>query len=156
MIEINDVVQFVGRHEKGSVVGAIGANTPIRIFAGLGQTRDVVAYPASSTVARVDAALGMVTFEVLQQSAEVLISRQSVGVVCTGCGSDIITPLIVPPCVNTVIQQPALPIDGSWNRLFQSFLAWDNPVRMLLRDFRFWCGQKSRVPQRPIYAMFAQ
>src|SRR5580698_5571022 len=74
MIEINDVVQFVGRHEKGSVIGGIGADTTIRIFAGFGQPGDVVADPASAAVASVDAACWMVAFEMLQQSAEVLIS----------------------------------------------------------------------------------
>ena len=75
MIEVDDVVQFVGRHEKGSVVGAIGANAAIRIFAGFGQPRDVVADPASAAVASVDAAGWMVALEMLQQSAEVLISH---------------------------------------------------------------------------------
>jgi hypothetical protein len=73
MVEIDHVVEFVGRNEQGSVVSAVGPNTSVRVFSRLCEPGDIVADPASSSVASVDPAFGMGAFETLKQFAEILI-----------------------------------------------------------------------------------
>src|ERR1700733_6432729 len=146
VIEVDNVVELVGRDQKRSVVRAIRTNSPVRIFTRLGQSSEVVADPASPSIASIDAALWVVAFEAFKQTAKVLVSGKGVGVVGTGCGSNVVSPLIVAPGFNAVVQQLPLPINRSWNRLFQRLLARDQPARVLLRNFRFRSRKKRRIP----------
>ena len=115
VIEINHIVELVWRNQERSVIRAVGADAAIGIFARLGQPSDVIADPASSAVASVDPALRMIALELLEHFAEILIGGERVGIVGTGCGSDIITPLIISPRAHTVIEQLVLPTHGTRN-----------------------------------------
>src|ERR1035437_3442848 len=108
MIKINHVGKFVGRHQKGSVIGAIRSDASIRVLPRLGKSSDVVADPTSSSVTSVDPTLRMISLEALEQFAEVLIGGQSIRVVSASCRCNVITPLIVSPTTNTVISNLAL------------------------------------------------
>src|SRR5271167_4912616 len=104
VIEINHVVKFVGWNEQRGVVGAIGPDTAICVFTGLGQASDVIADPASSAVTGVDPASRMVLFEPLKQIAKFLIGSESIRIVGAGGGRDVIPPLKISPSIDVLIQ----------------------------------------------------
>src|SRR5271154_590347 len=156
VIQIDYVVQLIWRNQQGCVVRAIRSHAAVGVFPGIGEARDVVTDPASSAVASVDPALGMIVLEALENSTKILIGCECVRIVSAGRRRNVITPLIIAPGGDAFIQKVILPVGGCAYGLFEGLLARNQPFRMLLPDFGFWCSKKSRVPKHPAHLVFAE